>query len=234
MLKKRKVNGLKFLDEKIIALRNEMREQQNHELAQKEAALQNELEPQQEDSKTLQQVDLTQDFVKIDEQNFPVISQSVLNGKMIIRMPKLFSIMPKELASLKYPSERRPNVIYTDETSTINLALNLTGYPLRESEVEDFQENMIEVLEQAHPSAKWLDTGMMEIQEKTIAFIEIITPAIDGEIFNLMFFAALDGQTLIGTFNCMEGDLESWRPVAKAMVETLQFPSNEKNEVRKA
>lgn len=231
MLKKRKVNGLKFLDEKIIALRNEMREQENHELAQKEATLKKEQEPEQEDSKT---IDLTQDFIEIDEQKIPVITQPVLNGKMLIRMPNLFSIMAKELASLKYPSERRPTVIYTDETSTINLALNLTDYPLRESEVEDFQENMIEVLEQAHPSAKWLDTGMMEIQEKTIAFIEIITPAIDGDIFNLMFFAALNGQTLIGTFNCMEGDLESWRPVAKAMVETLEFPLNEKNEVTKA
>ncbi|MBD8032012.1 MULTISPECIES: hypothetical protein [Solibacillus] len=228
------MNGLKFLDEKIIALRNEMREQEKHELAQKEAALQQELEPQQENQQTSQQVDLTQDFVKINELNIPVISQSVLKGNMIIRMPKLFSIMAKELASLKYPSERRPNVIYTDETSTINLALNLTDYPLRESEVVDFQENMIEVLEQAHPSAKWLDTGMMEVQGKTIAFIEVITPAIDGEIFNLMFFAALDGQTLIGTFNCMEGDLETWRPIAKAMVETLQFPSNDKNGVRKA
>ncbi len=231
MLKKRKVNGLKFLDEKIIALRNEMREQENHELAQKEATLKKEQEPEQEDSKT---IDLTQDFIEIDEQKIPVITQPVLNGKMLIRMPNLFSIMAKELASLKYPSERRPTVIYTDETSTINLALNLTDYPLRESEVEDFQENMIEVLEQAHPSAKWLDSGMMEIQEKTIAFIEIITPAIDGDIFNLMFFAALNGQTLIGTFNCMEGDLESWRPVAKAMVETLEFPLNEKNEVTKA
>jgi hypothetical protein len=231
MLKKRKVNGLKFLDEKIIALRNEMREQENHELAQKEATLKKEQEPEQEDSKT---IDLTQDFIEIDEQKIPVITQPVLNGKMLIRMPNLFSIMAKELASLKYPSERRPTVIYTDETSTINLALNLTDYPLRESEVEDFQENMIEVLEQAHPSAKWLDTGMMEIQEKTIAFIEIITPAIDGDIFNLMFFAALNGQTLIGTFNCMEGDLESWRPVAKAMVETFEFPLNEKNEVTKA
>lgn len=231
MLKKRKVNGLKFLDEKIIALRNEMREQENHELAQKEATLKKEQETEQEDSKT---IDLTQDFIEIDEQKIPVITQPVLNGKMLIRMPNLFSIMAKELASLKYPSERRPTVIYTDETSTINLALNLTDYPLRESEVEDFQENMIEVLEQAHPSAKWLDTGMMEIQEKTIAFIEIITPAIDGDIFNLMFFAALNGQTLIGTFNCMEGDLESWRPVAKAMVETLEFPLNEKNEVTKA
>ena len=231
MLRKRKVNGLKFLDEKIIALRNEMREQENHELTQQEAALQKEPELQQEDSKTLQQVDLHQDFVRIDNQEFPVISQSVLEGKMLIRMPNVFSIMPEELASLKYPSERRPNLIYTDETSTINLALNMTDYHLTEAEVEEFQEYMIEVLEQAHPSAKWLETGMMEIQEKNIGFIEVITPAIDGDIFNLMFFAALDGQTLIGTFNCMEEELENWRPVARSMVETLEFPIVGRNEV---
>ena len=95
----------------------------------------------------------------------------------------------------------------------------------------DDKEYMIEVLEQAHPSAKWLETGMLEIQEKNIGFIEVITPAIDGDIFNLMFFAALDGQTLIGTFNCMEEELESWQPVAKAMVETLEFPVVGRNEV---
>lgn len=231
MLRKRKVNGLKFLDEKIIALRNEMREQENHELAQQKAALQNEPEFQQEDSKTIQQVDLHQDFVRINNQDVPVISQAVLDNKMLVRLPSIFSIMPEELASLKYPSERRPNLIYTDDTSMINLALNMTDYHLTEAEVEEFQDYMVEVLEQAHPSAKWLETGMMEIQDKNIGFIEVMTPAIDGTIFNLMFFAALDGQTLIGTFNCMEEEYENWRPIAKSIVETLEFSVVGRDEV---
>ncbi|WP_235616281.1 hypothetical protein [Lysinibacillus parviboronicapiens] len=221
---------MKFLDEKILALRNEMREQEKHELAQKEAALQeNEPEPQQEEQHELQAIDLYQDFVDIDGEDVPVIDQRILNGKITLRMPKLFSIMLPELASLKYPSERRPNIIYTDESTTINLAFNMTPHVLTETGVAEFQENMIDVLEQAQPSAEWLDTDVIEINDKTIGFIEVITPAIDGDIFNLMFFASIDGQALIGTFNCMEEDLEDWRPIARAMMETLQFTPNGMN-----
>ncbi|MET4560535.1 hypothetical protein ABIA69_001679 [Lysinibacillus parviboronicapiens] len=221
---------MKFLDEKILALRNEMREQEKHELAQKEAALQeNKPEPQQEEQQELQAIDLYQDFVDIDGEDVPVIDQALLNGKITLRMPKLFSIMLPELASLKYPSERRPNIIYTDESTTINLAFNMTPHVLTETGVAEFQENMIDVLEQAQPSAEWLDTDVIEINDKTIGFIEVITPAIDGDIFNLMFFASIDGQALIGTFNCMEEDLEDWRPIARAMMETLQFTPNGMN-----
>ncbi len=207
-----------------------MREQEKHELAQKEAALQeNEPEPQQEEQHELQAIDLYQDFVDIDGEDVPVIDQRILNGKITLRMPKLFSIMSPELASLKYPSERRPNIIYTDESTTINLAFNMTPHVLTEAGVAEFQENMIDVLEQAQPSAEWLDTDVIEINDKTIGFIEVITPAIDGDIFNLMFFASIDGQALIGTFNCMEEDLEDWRPIARAMMETLQFTPNGMN-----
>ncbi len=207
-----------------------MREQEKHELAQKEAALQeNEPEPQQEEQHELQAIDLYQDFVDIDGEDVPVIDQRILNGKITLRMPKLFSIMLPELASLKYPSERRPNIIYTDESTTINLAFNMTPHVLTETGVAEFQENMIDVLEQAQPSAEWLDTDVIEINDKTIGFIEVITPAIDGDIFNLMFFASIDGQALIGTFNCMEEDLEDWRPIARAMMETLQFTPNGMN-----
>lgn len=207
-----------------------MREQEKHELAQKEAALQeNKPEPQQEEQQELQAIDLYQDFVDIDGEDVPVIDQALLNGKITLRMPKLFSIMLPELASLKYPSERRPNIIYTDESTTINLAFNMTPHVLTETGVAEFQENMIDVLEKAQPSAEWLDTDVIEINDKTIGFIEVITPAIDGDIFNLMFFASIDGQALIGTFNCMEEDLEDWRPIARAMMETLQFTPNGMN-----
>ncbi|ATP40166.1 hypothetical protein CSE16_08965 [Solibacillus sp. R5-41] len=217
------MSGLKFLDEKIIALRNEMREQENHEITQNQSTLtENEQEPKPE----LQKIDLYQSFVHIDGENIPVIDQSVLEGKITFRMPKLFSIMLPELAFLKYPSERRPNTIYTDDSSTINLAFNMTKNALSEAEVAEFQEDMIDILEQAQPSAEWLDTGVIEINEKTIGFIEVITPAIDGDIFNLMFFASIEGQALIGTFNCMEEDIETWRSLARAMMETLQFAPN--------
>ncbi len=223
---------MKFLDEKIIALRNEMREQEQHELAQQEAALKREQEPEQaseQEEQELPKVNIYQAHILIDDEKVEVMGQSFLDGKMSIRMPNLFSEMSTELASLKYPSERRPNLIYTDESSTINLAFNLTPHRLTEEGVAAFQENMIDILEQAQPSADWLDTDVLTIDEKSVGFLEIITPAIDGDIFNLMFFVSIEGQALIGTFNCMEDDLETWRPIARAMMESLQFASNSRN-----
>lgn len=207
---------LKYLDEKIIALRNEMREQMNHEsaLAEKTSA---------ENGQEMQAIDLYQTFVDIEGKPIQVIDQSMMEGKITFRMPRLFSIMDPELASLKYPSERRPNIIYTDESTTINLAFNAIQYALSDEEVEDFRDDMAEALEQAQPSAQWMEKEMAVINDKAIGFIEVITPALDGNIYNLMFFSALDDQALIGTFNCMEEDMETWRPIARSMMETLQF-----------
>ena len=209
---------MKHLDEKIIALRNEMREQMNHEsaLAEKASA---------EKGQEIQAIDLYQTFIDIEGKPIQVIDQSIMEGKITFRMPRLFSIMDLELASLKYPSERRPNLIYTDESTTINLAFNAIQYELSDEEVEDFRDDMAEVLEQAQPSAQWMEKEMTVINDRTIGFIEVITPALDGNIYNLMFFSALDGQALIGTFNCMEDDMETWRPIARSMMETLQFAS---------
>lgn len=223
---------MKFIDEKIIALRNEMREQEQHELAQRQVALQKEQEPEQvseQEEQDLEKVNIYQSYIIIDDEKVGVTEQSLLDGKMTIRMPKLFSKMSTELAALKYPSDRRPNLIYTDESSSINLAFNLTPHRLKEEGVAAFQENMIDILEQAQPSADWLDTDVLKIDEKTVGFLEIITPAIDGDIFNLMFFASIEGVALIGTFNCMEEDLETWRPIARAMMESLRFASNSWN-----
>jgi len=223
---------MKFIDEKIIALRNEMREQEQHELAQRQVALQKEQEPEQvteQEEQDLEKVNIYQSYIIIDDEKVGVMEQSLLDGKMTIRMPKLFSKMSTELAALKYPSDRRPNLIYTDESSSINLAFNLTPHRLKEEGVAAFQENMIDILEQAQPSADWLDTDVLKIDEKTVGFLEIITPAIDGDIFNLMFFASIEGIALIGTFNCMEDDLETWRPIARAMMESLRFASNSRN-----
>ena len=193
------------------------------EINQKQSTLK---ENEQETQQDLQKIDLNQSSVNIDGEDIPVIDQSILEGKITLRMPKLFSIMSPELASIKYPSEQRPTVIYTDESTTINLAFSLTTSALSDTGVAEFQEAMIDALEQAQPSAEWLDTDVIEINDKKIGLLEVITPAADGDIFNFMFFASVDGQALIGTFNCFKEDLETWRPVAMAMIETLQFTAN--------
>jgi len=53
-------------------------------------------------------------------------TKSLLNDKVELRIPAEFDIMSEELLKMKYPSERRPTLVYSNESSEINIALNLT------------------------------------------------------------------------------------------------------------
>lgn len=184
-------------------------------------------EPGEIASSEKEALDIYQSFIEIEDERIRIIDRLLFEEKLQMRMPELFQEMHPELATLKYPSERRPAIIYTDESTTINLALTITNHDLDEEEVEEFQESMVDVLQQTQPSAKWLDEGITLVNDVSIGFIEIITPSLDGDIFNLMFFTPIADKALMGTFNCMEEDMEAWRPVAKAMLETLQAYSPE-------
>ncbi|MFY7729462.1 MAG: hypothetical protein ACOVRN_08100 [Flavobacterium sp.] len=55
-----------------------------------------------------------------------------------------------------------------------------------------------------------------------MGYIELVTPALDTDIYNLMFFTDLNGKLLICTFNCTKKDMEEWTPVAKEIMNSLE------------
>ncbi|MEC1180051.1 hypothetical protein P9B03_16235 [Metasolibacillus meyeri] len=200
---------MEFLDEKILALRNEMREQERHEEAQQ--------------VEVIAAIDLAQDLIVIKDKSIRVKTVSLLDGDITLRMPVLFNEMPNKLAVLKYPSENRPNIIFTDESTTVNLAFSLTTSELMEEEVEQFRDELMEGMEQMQPNAQWLDMGLCSVQDKSISYFMVVTPAIDNHMYNLMFFCSLNGYALIGTFNCLEEESDIWKPIALGIIDSIQF-----------
>lgn len=214
---------MEFLDEKMLALRNEMREQKHHEQAQQMKGVE-QTGPAEQPA-----VDLLKDFITIHDKAVKMQNIALLDNQIMLRIPALFTEMPKELAELKYPSARRPNVILTDESTTVNITFNFTTNELSNEEVAAFRDGMIEVLEQMQPAIEWFDIGGLTIQGKAISYFEMLTPALDGDIFNLMFFCSLQNRALIGTFNCMAEDLDEWEPVAQAIMRNMQFVTKLEN-----
>lgn len=179
-----------------------------------------------------QPIDIYKECIELNGVFLPMADKSLLEDQVKIRIPKNFMLMPTEIASLKYPSERRPNPIFTDESTSINLAFNYTTTPLADAEMQEFNENMVEVFKQMQPGASWLDEGIKDVHDKPMGFIEFISPALDGAIYNLMVFLSFEDQALICSFNCLEEDREEWRPIAHAMMESLQINTEEKGGVR--
>ena len=149
-------------------------------------------------------------------------TKSLLNDKIELKIPSDFDIMSEELMKLKYPSERRPTLVYSNATGGINVALNLTQNPASQNQIPAYQENFVQTFKNLYPSAEWKSNGVKEVNGKKVGYLELITPAIDTEIYNLIFFTDLDGKLLLCTFNCTKKSIDEWAPIASEIMMSLK------------
>lgn len=131
--------------------------------------------------------------------------------------------MSEEMAKTKYPSERRPTIIYTNESGSVNIALNHTQSQVVNSQISAYTDNFKKTFENLYPSAQWYNSSVEKLNGKDVGVLELLTPAIDTEIYNLIWFTDLDGRLLISTFNCTKEQMNEWKPIAKSIMASQQF-----------
>lgn len=149
--------------------------------------------------------------------------RSIISNKVEISLPKNFTIMSEDMAKLKYPSERRPTLIYTDEEASINVAFNYMTTIITDKEISLFKEATKKNLENVYPSATWLEDTVVMIHNKNVGKLEVITPAVDTKVYNLIFFMELEGKLLMASFNCTENQMQEWQPIAHEIVESIKI-----------
>lgn len=146
----------------------------------------------------------------------------ILDGQLEVSVPKFFKQMPLAQVRFKYPSEHRPEVIYTSEDGTVNITFNRTETSLAAEELPDFVEQMGDVLRSVQPIRNWMGTQVMVNRSGlSIGIIRFIVAGVDTNLYNEILLFVHAGQVMMGTFNCMESDMEVWLPVAENTVQSL-------------
>lgn len=171
----------------------------------------------------------TQDIITEDDignENVNLEEFSFLSDRLSLLIPTSFSIMSEEMAALKYPSERRPSVIYTNESGSVNVAFRLTESEASQSQIPENLNILKKSFEIMYPSAQWYTSGVVFINEKRVGFLELLTPAADSEIYNLIWFTDLDGKLLLTTFNCTKEQMDNWKPIAKTIMDSQKYFDN--------
>lgn len=152
--------------------------------------------------------------------------RAILDGQMAVSVPKFFKLMPLAQAKFKYPSEHRPELIYTSEDGTVNITFNRTETPLAVEELSDFVEQMADVLRSVQPIRNWMGTQVIVNRSGlSIGQIRFIAAGVDTNLYNEILLFIHAGQVMMGTFNCVESDMEVWLPVAEHTVQSLQTVS---------
>nr|WP_238333174.1 hypothetical protein [Brevibacillus laterosporus] len=219
--KERMGTVMEHMDEKIIAMLQEQDEKKDEQGPEAQAE-----KTQEPDHKWA--YDLQKSLIKIDGEMISFSERSLLDEKIRIPMPKSFTPMTSEMAALKYPSERRPTLIFTNSSASINLAINHTQNRLTDAEMEEFTAVMVQLLRKTQKLLQWHGDGVKEINGKPIGYCEFLTPAYNVNLYNFMFFTELDGKALLCTFNCTEDEMEDWRLVARGMMESLVIHNDQK------
>ena len=150
-------------------------------------------------------------------------TKSLLDNKVELKIPKDFGLMPDDMIKLKYPSERRPALVYSNESGGINVALNHTEHQANQDIILAYKDSFVQTFKNHYPTAEWKDNGVKEINGRQVGYLELITPAVNAEIYNLMFFTDLDGKLLMCTFNCTKKDITEWAPIAQEIMNSLKI-----------
>lgn len=146
----------------------------------------------------------------------------LVDNRIEILVPKDFKEMSKELISIKYPGNNRPKLILTDEAGTTNIAFNLLENRADSTLIETYKDLFTAAYKNKFPSATWISDGVTRINGRKVGFIQLITDGLDQEIFNYLFFTDSNGKLLLGTFNCLEKDMETWQPLSERIVSSLK------------
>jgi hypothetical protein len=148
-------------------------------------------------------------------------NQTVLDGRVELKIPSDFTLMTPEIINLKYPSQNRPNVVYTNTTGGSNVAFSWTTNKAQREIIPQYKNVIKQSFQSKYPKAEWISDGVLEINGQSVGYLELITPALDTPIYNLLFFTDLDGKLLLCTFNCTVRFQKEWEPVAKEIMNSL-------------
>ncbi len=212
-------NPMSYMDEHILSLKNRL----NYDVASNNV---NTSLSQTVISDRDQSVSGKNMALRLGDELITLELRVILDEQMEVSVPKSFSLMPLEQAKFKYPSEYRPEVIYTSEDGTVNITFNRTESTLADEELSEFVEQMADTLRAVQPIRNWLGTQLIVNHcGLSIGMIRFIAAGVDTNLYNEILLFTHAGQVMMGTFNCTESDMEVWIPVAENTVQSLHAVS---------
>jgi hypothetical protein len=183
---------------------------------------------------------ITDGEIKINGRPYSFQSTDLFEGGLHVLLPESFTDLPEEKAAIKYPSADRPKIILSDERGAATFTFNMIDSPLNAESTPRLARETRMLLQKLNPSYLFFDKEekvesesqederKAEEIEAVISSIEYKSPAIDDAVYNVMFFAPIEGNTMMGTFSCPYEEYEEWKPVVQEILERIEIQEEAK------
>lgn len=139
--------------------------------------------------------------------------------KFYIKVPKSFKQLDYQTIIKKYNGDV-PNVVFSNDETTINIAISTTENEMKDSQIKEYKEYMENLLKD---NSEIVETNYYNVDNHNIGQIKLISNATDTKIYNNMIFFSYDDKLVIINFNCTEALKDEWNNVGDFIIDSLFF-----------
>ena len=137
-----------------------------------------------------------------------------------IKIPSEFKIMSDEIVNVKYPNGNAPSFVYTNDKTTINVALVMNDVAMKNSQIEEYVKTMESTYKNYSKDVK---SNFWERNNHKIGEMEFTTEVSDTEIYNHIIVFSVNDKLRLVNFNCTKEQMNEWREVSKFIVDSIMF-----------
>lgn len=156
-----------------------------------------------------------------------------VNKSIRLALPPDFMPMPEQEIRAKYISYRDPLAIYTNQSRTVDLGINLSVTHWEPNDLEimqQFYENSIQAL---YTEVDFLKKDIESVDGIRFAVFEFISTVIDEESivnrspaiskYTLIYYGIVNNKTILFNFTCPANEKDTWQNTAHAIMNSIQI-----------
>jgi len=145
-----------------------------------------------------------------------------------IMTPIAFTLIPDELADVKYPFVFRPPYILTNNDLTINFNFSKFTNNLQKTTIMETTEEVKKVLENEQDVSNFGEVkSLVNIEGYYFDFRQNV---MDGELYHMLANIKLGDNIYQLTFNCLFSIYLDWKPAVLQMWESAEYDKEAKRE----
>lgn len=146
---------------------------------------------------------------------------SLFENKVELTIPELFSEMSKEDIQKRFNRGTPPDFVFAEKKGSPSISITLRNNKVSQETVAQYVDLVEKSIIGPLPEAKTIKKGTRTINNRKVGYLILITPSLNGEIYNYMFFTDFDNKLLICNFNCMNRSVGEWGDIAESITSSL-------------
>ena len=143
-------------------------------------------------------------------------------GPIKIRLPVSFTVMEPERARRKYPSEDRPQAIYTDERGCVDLTFSLFPQRVGTDQIRGALMRYQALIKKCRQDAAILEKGTYPMEKGCGGWSTFRYAALDEEMSGLLALIGTERYLILCMCSCPYDERGEQEPVMHQVIQTIR------------